>query len=374
MRTKLSWKPIPSVTSSPRRMGSKRCGCSSRSSGTMEPRWNSWTRHWNSWTRRCEWAKSNPAFQHMHLSLLDNRIFSLQNLDRLAEADETVTAARAVMDRHHLAGGFLGSGTVNHFWAGRWEQSLTEVVGVTSSEPTVTFLGLQEFAPTLLLSHGIAALIAVLRDDGPAATAHLAAADDLPMLTMGDRENCDFLLMAEALAAERDNRPDAALMALVPVLDLRYARMMLRHQWLPDMVRIALHANAPDIAARALDICETEARLEKIPARATAAAARCRSMISGDPTETLAAAQHYRRVGRPVELAYTLEDAAVLLGHAGRTREALSAMNHAARRYHETGAVWAIRRLAYRCADAGLDVPAHIADVDTTHGTVETHG
>jgi DNA-binding SARP family transcriptional activator len=290
----------------------------------------------------------DAGLAHLHLSLLDNRVFSLQNLDRLDEADQALAAVRSLVHRYQLPGGLPMSTAVNHYWAGRWSDGLLELSIITRSGPELAFLGLRESSPMLLLSHGVAALIAALRDDGDEVAAHLAAADELPMLTTADRENCDFLLMAEAQAAERDGRLDEALIALEPVLDPRYAPMMLRHQWLPDVVRLALQAGSTDVVARALEICAGEAARELVPTRAAAALLRCRGLAQGDPAQVARAVAHYRNVGRPVELAQTLEDLAVVLAAAGRRAEGEAALAEAVRRYEALGAAWPARRATAR--------------------------
>jgi len=290
----------------------------------------------------------DPGLAHLHLSLLDNRVFSLQNLDRLDQADQALAAVRGLVHRFQLPGGLPMSTAVNHYWAGRWSDALVELSVITQTGPELAFLGLRESSPLLLLSHGVAALIAALRDDGDEVSAHLAAADELPMLTSADRENCDFLLMAEAQAAERDGLVDAALIALEPVLDPRYAPMMLRHQWLPDVVRLALQAGDSEIVARALEICEGEVAKEVVPARAAAALLRCRGLANGNPAEVQQAVAHYRKVGRPVELAQSLEDLAVLLTQNGRRPEGEAALAEAIRRYEAVGAAWPARRATAR--------------------------
>jgi DNA-binding SARP family transcriptional activator len=290
----------------------------------------------------------DAGLAHLHLSLLDNRVFSLQNLDRLDEADQALAGVRGLVHRFQLPGGLPMSTAVNHYWAGRWGDALVELSVITQTGPELAFLGLRESSPLLLLSHGVAALIAALRDDGDEVSAHLAAADELPMLTSADRENCDFLLMAEAQAAERDGRVDAALIALEPVLDPRYAPMMLRHQWLPDVVRLAMQAGDVGIVARALEICEGEASREIIPARAASALLRCRGLASGDPALVQQAVAHYRKVGRPVELAQALEDLAVLLTQNGQRPEGEAALAEAVRRYEAVGAAWPARRATAR--------------------------
>ncbi|HTI27905.1 MAG TPA: BTAD domain-containing putative transcriptional regulator [Kutzneria sp.] len=295
--------------------------------------------------RVIEEAEPDTELAHLELSLLDNRVFSLQNLDRLAEADDTLRAAK----------GLPVATAVNHFWTGRWGEAMRTLAAVVDARGLdMAFHGLRESGPMLLLLHGVAALIAVLRDEGDVVTAHLVAADELPLLTSADRENCDFLIMAEALAAERDGEHGAALIALTHVLDERYAPMMLRHQWLPDAVRIALHAGKQDVARRALEVCEMEAQRETVPARATVAAARCRALIDRDPTAALAAAEHYEGVGRSVETALALEDAAVLLAEAGLREDALDTHGRAVRQFTSLGASWGVRRATARLIAAGV--------------------
>jgi DNA-binding SARP family transcriptional activator len=311
---------------------------------------------------------------HLRLSLLDNQVFSLQNLDRLADAHLTLEAADDMVRRYQLPAGLTVPRAVNDYWEGRWNEAVAALsVEADARELDMAFRGLRESGPMLLLLHGVAALIAVLRDHEAEANAHLAAADELPLITSGDRENCDFLVIAEALAAERDGRRDAALIALTPVLDERYSPMMLRHQWLPDAARIAVEAGDTAMAARALEVCEAEARREKQPARATAAAARCRALVHDDPAGALEAAKHYAEVGRLVELAHALEDAAVLLARAGRADEARQQHAAAVRGYRQLGANWGIRRANARLTEAGVTPTSYAlrsGDGGTTHGGV----
>jgi hypothetical protein len=189
-----------------------------------------------------------------------------------------------------------------------------------------------------MLLHGVAALIALHRDARDLAAAHLDAADAVPA-SEAERENCDFLLVARALAAEQRGRDAEALELLEPLLHPSYAPMMLRHQWLPDVLRLARRRSRPDIAERAATICAGEAAKEVRPARAYAANLRCQALLHDDPAPARAAAGHYRKVGRVVELAAALEDAAVLSGD--RPDEAL-------RLYASMSARWDVARTTTR--------------------------
>ncbi|GAA0473186.1 SARP family transcriptional regulator [Paractinoplanes deccanensis] len=247
--------------------------------------------------------------------LLDNRLFSLQNLDRLEEAQETLRKAE-----QPLPAGLRVTAAVQDYWLGRWDEALAEVGEVSGD---ITFHGQREPGAITMLLHGVAALIALHRDAQDLAAAHLGAADAVPA-SEAERENCDFLLVARALAAEQRGRPDEALEWLQPLLQPAYAPIMLRHQWLPGVVRLARAQGRADIAERAAAICAAEADREVLPARAYAANLRCRALLSGDPAPALAAAEHYRKVGRVFELAQALEEGR-RPGEARRLYAAMSA-------------------------------------------------
>ena len=249
----------------------------------------------------------------VRLDLLDNRVFSLQNLDRLDEADRTLHEAELLGARHRIANPLAVTAVVQHFWTGRWDDAVALSSAVTDDAPTVGLLGMREQRAGVLLLHGVAALIAVYRGDQPRAAAHLR---DAAAVTGAERDNADFLLVARALLTGR-------LDLFAPLLEPSAAPMLLRHQWLPDVVRAAMRAGAADVAAQAVVLCEAEAAAERTPARAAAALLRCRALQSGDPGPALEAADHYRKVGRVPELAAALQDADVLGAGTGAEAAAL---------------------------------------------------
>ncbi|AGZ38804.1 BTAD domain-containing putative transcriptional regulator [Actinoplanes friuliensis] len=301
----------------------------------------------------------HPTFAGMYFDLLDNRMFTLQNLDRLDEAERTLREAALFAIRHRLPASLQVASAVQYYWLGRWDDATAEVSAVTDDAPGVTFLGMREPGAVTMLLHGVAALIAGHRDDADLAAAHLDAADALPA-TDAERESCDFLLVARALGAEQQDRPADALAILAPLLTPEYAPMMLRHQWLPDAMRIALQIGREDVARQATKICADEAAKEVRPARAWAAAARCQALLSGDPQPVLEVVAHYRAVGRVPELAAACEDAAVLLAARRRPHEAALCGGEAAEVYTVLGARWDLRRLRRRLAEYGID-PVRVA-------------
>ncbi len=287
--------------------------------------------------------------------LLDHRVFVLQNLDRMDDADATLRAVRELADRAggahqsqlHIAAG------VYHYWVGRWDDALVDL-GVASedlSEPTN--VGLRAHS-LLLLLHGASALIAGHRDDRETAQARLQAGLDLGLHTASDRDNCDFLLAAESLAAERDGAPARALAVLSPILDPTFGRTLLRHQWLPDVVRLALDLDDTATARAAVEMCNAAAAREARPARAIAAATRCRGLLDGDAAALLSVAEHYRSVGRIVERAQTLEDMAVVLAQREEVIEARAALAEAHEIYTRLGANWDLRRADVRVRPYGI--------------------
>ncbi|MGX6601376.1 BTAD domain-containing putative transcriptional regulator [Micromonosporaceae bacterium Da 78-11] len=293
---------------------------------------------------------------HLHLDLLDNRVFSLQNLDRLDEADRSLHEATRVGVRHRLVAPLAITAAVQRFWTGRWSDAVAQLSAVTDESAGVGLFGRREHRAGVLLSHGVAALIAAHRDDGVRAAAHLAEAAthlDAGVLTDAERENSDFLLVARAVLAERRDRPGDSVEVLAPLLDPGHAPMLLRHQWLPYLIRVARQAGRADVAERAAALGATEAADERTPARAGAALAHCRALLSGDPGPALAAAGHYRSVGRVPERAAALEDAAVLLAARGNVADAAGPEGEAMTLYRSLGAHWDARRLRTRIAAAG---------------------
>jgi DNA-binding SARP family transcriptional activator len=295
-----------------------------------------------------------PELLDLRLNLLDSRMFTLQNLDRLAEVDGVLAAARELTARHGLPAALEIPAAVHCYWTGRWSEALSLLAGVVEEEPVTTYGGFRERTAAMLLTHGVAALINLHQDRAAAARSHLDAVASYTLSMGADRANCDFLLMAQAVAAEQQGRLDDALAAMEPILNPGYAPMMLRHQWLPDYVRMALAMGATALARTAADVCAAEARRERIPARATAADQRCVGLLTLDAALLLQAADHYRKVGRVVELAQTLDEAAVSLGPDDPDR-ARAAFDEARSVYTSLDARWDLSRLTARMAEFGIE-------------------
>ncbi|GAB3450538.1 BTAD domain-containing putative transcriptional regulator [Actinophytocola sediminis] len=276
------------------------------------------------------------------LDLLDHRAFSLQNLDRLDEASGALDRMRTVGARRHPPSSRPHVATAIHdYWLGRWDEALAQLALVPPGDQRAH-------------AAGVAALIAGHRGETDQLRAHLRAC---PAGTTGD----DFLLMARAIEAGVEAGTAAALAAMDPLLDPSHGRTTLRHPWLPQLLRLALEAGDRDRVASAMRVGETEAAREVAPARARAALRWCRALADRDPEGLLGLARHFGAVGRPVELAAVLVDAAVAFAARREPGQARHAFREALPVLTELRAAGDITRAEARLRALGVDevdVPA----------------
>ncbi|WP_433432746.1 helix-turn-helix transcriptional regulator [Nonomuraea sp. CA-141351] len=286
---------------------------------------------------------------------LHGRIFTLQNLDRWSDAEAALHSARRFLLDTARSDDTTSSVTaaVLMFWLGRWDDALAELSSVDQSDPAMTYRGLREHSPGSLW-HGVAALIAARRDDHATARVHVTAGLRRPAVTVADRENTDFLRIAQAVTAEQDGDKHLALSHLADLLDRRPGEMTLIHQWSPAMVRLALAVDDRPAAAAALAACRAEAASEQVPARAAAAADWCRGLYERDPEPLRSAVEHYRATGVPVDLAGALEDLAAVLAERDDPAGCRRAVDEAITLYGGFGAVWDIRRAQARLRRYGI--------------------
>jgi DNA-binding CsgD family transcriptional regulator len=138
------------------------------------------------------------------------------------------------------------------------------------------------------------------------------------------------------------------------MLPRREGEMTLIHQWLPDLVRLALVVGDQPTAHAAARSCRQEAAAETRPARAHAASLRCQGLLDADAGPLQAAVAHYRAVGPAVELPTALEDLAVAQAARGREEEARVALSEALSLYDRLEARWDIRRAEARLRPFGI--------------------
>jgi DNA-binding CsgD family transcriptional regulator len=296
----------------------------------------------------------DPGYADLRSFAVDGRIFTLQNLDRWPEAESTLRQAR---ESAQLSGSpdrtTWVTAAVLRYWLGQWDDALAELSTDEGDAPGLTYTFLRERWPALLV-HGVTALIAGRRDQRTTADQHLRAGLALPVLRLPDRENRDFLVAAHAVALEQRGETRQAMQALAAIVPRHDGEMTLIHQWLPDLVRLAIAAGDRQIARTAARACQEEAAAETQPARAAAASLRCQGLLESDPAPLRDAVAHYRTVGPAVELPAVVEDLAAVLAARGQHEEARAALNEAVSLYEGLNARWDIRRADSRLRPYGI--------------------
>jgi DNA-binding CsgD family transcriptional regulator/tetratricopeptide (TPR) repeat protein len=302
---------------------------------------------------------TNPGHADLVSFALDGRIFTLENLDRWPEAELTLQQAREFAQRSgNPDGATWAAAAVLQYWLGQWDDALAELGSDAQDAPGLTYSFLRERWSALLV-HGVAALIAGRRDQRRTADQQLRMGLALPIQTVPDRENQDFLVAAHALVLEQAGNTHQAMQVLAAILPRRDGEMTLVHQWLPDLVRLAIAAGDESVARTAAQACQAEAEAETKPARAVAASMRCRGLLNSDPAPLTEAVAHYREVGPAVELPAALEDLAVVLARRGSEGDARAALNEAVGLYEGLSAAWDIRRAEARLRPYGIRRGVH---------------
>ncbi|HEY7146422.1 MAG TPA: LuxR C-terminal-related transcriptional regulator, partial [Streptosporangiaceae bacterium] len=296
----------------------------------------------------------DPGHADLRSFALDDRIFTLQNLDRWPEAELTLRRAREASQRSgNPDRATWVTAAVLRYWLGQWDDALAELGPDDADAPGLTYSFLRE-RWSALLWHGVSALIAGRRDERTLAAQELRQGLALPIQTVADRENQDFLVAAHALALEQGGETHEAMLRLAAMLPRRDGEMTLIHQWLPDLVRLALAAGDRQMARAATQACRAEAAAETYPARAAAASLRCHGLLEADPDPLEEAVAHYRAAGPAVQLPAALEDLAVAQAGRGREEDARAAVNEAVSLYESLQARWDIRRAEGRLRSHGI--------------------
>jgi len=297
----------------------------------------------------------DPGYADLRSFAVDDRIFTLQNLDRWSEAELTLRQARESAQRSGAPDRTTWvTAAVLRYWLGQWDDALAELKPDDDQDaPGLTYTFLRERWPALLV-HGVTALIAGRRDQRTTADQHLRAGLALPVLTVPDRENRDFLVAAHAVALEQRGETRQAMQVLAAIVPRHHGEMTLTHQWLPDLVRLAIATGDRQMARTAARACQEEAAAETQSARAAAASLRCQGLLKADPVPLREAVAHYRTAGPAAELPAAVEDLAAVLAERGQHEEARAALNEAVGLYEGLNARWDIRRADSRLRPHGI--------------------
>jgi DNA-binding CsgD family transcriptional regulator/tetratricopeptide (TPR) repeat protein len=285
-----------------------------------------------------------PQATDLALQIMINLGLILNALAQPGEADRLAARAAALVEhgtppcqayvRHFLA--------LHAFHRGRWEDALAELDAAGSQQHVC----------------GVGAQVAFHRDDRAAADEYFRGAAGIQLPDGEIRLEVEYLLVAVALAAERDADPAEALTRLLAIFDpgatLTFPRLgLISTQWLPDVVRLALATGKPATAAAAAKACAQEADTQAAPPW-TAGARHCQGLLDRDPAAVGAAAEMLQSAGYPLFSAQALENAAVLHAEQGDTAAARTAYIQAVSLYDRMGADWDIRRADARLRQHGV--------------------
>jgi DNA-binding CsgD family transcriptional regulator len=296
----------------------------------------------------------DPGHADLRSNALNSRIFTLQNLDEWPQAERALQQAREFAQRTGRPDrGMWSNAAVLRYCLGQWDDALAELGSDAPDSASLVYSFPLERCYALL-ARGVAALIAGRREQRSIAGQHLKEGLALPIKNVSDRENRDFLVAANALLLEQGGETRQAMLRLAEIFPRHDNEMTLTHQWLPDLVRLALAAGDRQVAQAAAKACEEEAAAETRPARAAAASLRCYGLLVSDPDRLAEAVAHYRMVGPAVELPAALEDLAVVLAEHSHEKEARAALNEAVGLYEEMQARWDIRRAEGRLRQHGI--------------------
>jgi DNA-binding CsgD family transcriptional regulator/tetratricopeptide (TPR) repeat protein len=293
-------------------------------------------------------VEMDPQATDLRLLLLGNKTFHLSNQDLRVEA---IATARQALGLAEQAGTPLvprvrGDLANLHFEAGEWDDALAEL------EQASAVVG---SADQRLIIHGMWALIAGHRGDRETAARHLRALDDVD-LTVVPPPSTYNLRLARSLSAEQDGRLTEARRVLAECFEPGMAKRLPGVYYLATpLARLALASGDRETAALAVRMAEAEAAHQPLPLR-TAMTNHCRGLVAGDSALVLSAADYFQQVGRPLERAQALEDAAALEAERGVLTVAQEHLAVAVGVYTGLGAAWDLERASARLRPYGVRV------------------
>jgi DNA-binding NarL/FixJ family response regulator len=272
--------------------------------------------------------------------------WSLTELDRLAEADETIEAGMRFCERtgSPLLAMYHATRATLRFLQGRWDDALAEIrAGQEIPDPLMV---------AVVPLDGMTAIIGIHRNDRAVIAATNAWPEEVP-------PSMAFAVFwnkwARALAAEAEGDPQRAFDLLFTYWDrgspLPRAQM---HHVCADLVRLAVTVDRPEVARRVADEMTALAARETKSAAIQGSAYLCQAMASGDADLLTTAVKAYQQAGRPLYQAHAYENAAVLLAKAQRTSQARAALDAAVDLYTGLDAAWDTGRARQRIRQAGL--------------------
>jgi DNA-binding CsgD family transcriptional regulator len=260
---------------------------------------------------------------------------------------DAVALALADAAGTYLSAIILGTAASSCYRYGQWDDALGHLASI-DIEPGAT-------GPQLCNLHGLAALIALHREERATADEYLrAGVASAPSAVADPPAPLDPLTQALATRAEADG--DLARAVTLWSAWLPAGPGLLpehRSDDLPHLVRVALAAGDPGTARAAAPACAAAAALTGSAGRILAADF-CAAQLANDAGALAAVAARYADLGwRPYQ-ALALEEAAVRLAAGGDTDGARATLDAATEVYAGLGASWDIRRADARLRAHGI--------------------
>ena len=293
------------------------------------------------------------------------RAACLLGLDRLAEADEAL--ADAVRHNQRAGGARLAMHYATRarlrFLDGRWDDALAEIrTGLDVPDPYHMGAALEP----------VAALIAVHRDgDAPphpprghrylvlwaqalAATVTLSRHQNFNpdrAASMFPFEVYGFTPFSRAEEVSEPPRSAKLYPAWLEPSPLQPRRMT--YEICLDLARLAAAVGDPDRAGQLAETTRELAATDPVDSLSGTALV-CQGLATDDAAALLAAADKFRRAGRPLHEGYGYENAAVLLARRGEVTQARAALTRALALYTALGAGWDSARAISRLRPFGV--------------------
>ena len=289
----------------------------------------------------------DPRTSDLRLVLHAHRVTALSILDRSVEAIEAGREALVLAERvgtPRLANTRFALAE-QYFVVGEWDDALAEIA------PAVGLPG-PDYLP--LMIRALMALIAAHRADWETADAHLSGMPGRSGARGIELPNAHYLLLAQALVAERAGRYRDAAEILAIAIDPDVAEVMPELPFLlTALARTAVALADEATLAAAAEAAQREAEQEQLPLK-IAIADQCRGLLAGDPGPVLLAADYFGASGRVLERGLALEDAAVLAARRGDLAAARRVLAAAVSAYEALGARWDIHRASERLRPFGV--------------------
>jgi DNA-binding CsgD family transcriptional regulator len=293
-------------------------------------------------------TETDPGSVGLHARLLAYQARTLLPANRYADAEAVLSRARALAesvgdeDLLFLATGF---DIFRLFAVGNWDDLTTELD-----------TAIERWKMVNLQVSCVVVVVARHRDDDNLAAWSWDSINSREPPVFADAQFFNYVHGVEAEhRGDARQALDSYTAALEPDPLGQGLAWMAAEVPLAQGVRLALARDDRDAAADL--IRQAEEGMAGLP-RFTAVLAHARGLLEADPGLVRQAVDYYRRVGKRLPLAQSLESLAAILVQRGQAGEARLPMTEALEVYDSLGAAWDAKRMRARFRPMGLRVGA----------------